>query len=44
MQKVNFFFAVGFIAVFGFFLTLKIEQAIQLLNPITAEAATLSQN
>ena len=44
MQKVNFFVAVGFIAVFGFFLTIKIEQAIQLLTPTTADEAALTQN
>jgi hypothetical protein len=44
MQKVNFFVAVGFIAVFGIFLTIKIDQAIQLLNPINTNASTLIQN
>ena len=44
MQKVNFFVAVGFIAVFGIFLTIKIVQAIHLLAPITVDAATLTQN
>jgi hypothetical protein len=44
MQKVNFFVSIAFIAVFGFFLTIKIEQAIQLLNPISADAAAMTEN
>ena len=48
MQKVNFFVSVAFIAVFGFFLTLKIVQAIQIVDPLAndtvATESALNQN
>ena len=48
MQKVNFYISIVFIAAFGFLLTIKIVQAIQLVNPLSQDTAAtvdaLAQN